>query len=210
MLIVSNLMFSYNNKRPIFSNVSFTLEAGQMMRIKGSNGKGKSTLLKVLLGLLASDDGTITLDATDDLDYFRSNCEYLSAENNALFEDMTAHENLTNWINLRSRNISSESIEITLEKWGFKDKYLTQQLPVGKFSTGMKRRLAMARVELSAAKLWFLDEPLYGLDTSGAALFKGMLNQHSANGGLSIIVNHEEGFFKEGFSGEFSTLELGL
>ena len=167
MLSIQNLCFKYENHKPLFEDISFDLKKGQVLRLKGSNGRGKSTLLKCLLGLLNPERGEVHLDGNSDLDYFKSQTEYLAPENNALFEDMSAMENLKTWLTIRQERPSQAEILEILNIWGFHGQYLIEKMPVGKYSTGMKRRLAIVRVRLSAKRLWLLDEPLYGLTKTG-------------------------------------------
>jgi heme ABC exporter ATP-binding subunit CcmA len=209
MLEVKNMAFSFESHPPLFKDLSFNLPQGQILRLAGGNGKGKSTLLKCLLGLLQSDQGSVILNGNEDLGYFKENVEYLPAESNAHFEDLSAIENIKMWVQLKSGNFNHEDAVESLNKWGFTGNYLIEQLPVSKFSTGMKRRLAMVRVSLFSSKLWILDEPLYGLDKDGIDKFQSMLKTHLKNGGSTLIVSHDESIFKDGLSNE-SYSEINL
>lgn len=92
------------------------------------------------------------------------------------------------------RWMGSPSIKKTaddfLKEWGLSKIHLAQ-MPVEKFSTGMKRRLGLARIQLSQRKCLLLDEPLNGLDTQGVALFRAMLEKHRSTNGSAIVVSHE-------------------
>lgn len=208
MLKVTEIGFSYGNRNNLFSDISFQVEKSEVLRIKGVNGKGKSTLLKCLLGLLSLDSGDVLLEGQSELDYFRKNTEYLSPEANALFDDMSACENIESWLSLRSLKIDRDSIKDALQLWGFSGDYLLEKMPVSQFSTGMKRRLAMARVSLSSTKLWLLDEPLYGLDKQGVEQFQELLVKHTSNGGAAIIISHDESIFRDNKAFTYKELEL--
>ena len=197
LLSVENVSFSYEQHAPLFSNLSLELQRGEILRLAGSNGKGKSTFLMCLLGLLKFDNGNISFDGSDYIDDLRINSEYLPAECNGLFEDLSAIENMKFWTELNGSQSNEENIKQSLKNWGFKSSYLIEKLPVSKFSTGMKRRLAMVRVELSSKKLWVLDEPLYGLDTDGIKRFSETLNEHLADEGSALIVSHDETIFQQ-------------
>ena len=174
----------------------------------GPNGKGKSTLLKVLVGLLEADSGVVCFDGSSDLDSFREKTEYLAAEENALIEEFSALYNVQTWLKLRGKSLSEVAISEELRRWNLSGKYLTERMPVGKFSTGMKRRLALCRLSLSPAKLWIVDEPLYGLDTNGVQNLKERMLTFLASEGMILIVSHENMFFESGFEGRITTLEI--
>lgn len=193
MLTVENLAFGYN-ERLLFENLSFTLREGQILQVKGPNGIGKSSLLAILAGILSPKDGQIILKRSNDqlvMDR-RYLTEYLAAESNNLFLKMSAIENLSFWVGLKHSIISKADILSELDYWQLADPLISQQLAVEKFSTGMKRRLALARLTLSASLLWLLDEPLFGLDQVAVSLFCARLSRHLKAGGMAIFVSHEQ------------------
>ena len=208
MLKVEKLNFSYGSYRKLLNEISFDMSPQEIIRLKGSNGKGKSTLIKCLLGLLTIDDGEISLDGQVDLSYFRYNSEYLAPEENALFSDLAAMENLNAWCSLTEVKTTHDQMINALGHWGFKGEFLVENLPVSKFSTGMKRRLALVRLSLSSSKLWLLDEPLYGLDVDGVKKFKSLLKDHINDGGMAIIISHDESIFTDSKSLPVRTIEL--
>ncbi|MFW7378842.1 MAG: heme ABC exporter ATP-binding protein CcmA [Oligoflexus sp.] len=193
MLAVENLSFGYRF-RSIFHNLSFRVEGGELLHIVGPNGCGKTTLISVLAGLAQASQGSIhwqdaqTGSTSRDL---RQHLEYLPAEANALYGKMDALENLRFWLRLRGRNADDESIIAELQRWELGHPLIRQNFPVEKFSTGMKRRLAIARVHLSGAPCWLLDEPLYGLDQKGVATFQELLAEHLRKGGCAVVVSHD-------------------
>ena len=195
MLEVKDISFAYGNHRPLFKDLSFTLNRGEILRITGSNGKGKSTLMKCLLGLLTADKGEVLFDGDLDLYNLRANTEYIAPETNAHFEDLSATENIETWTSLKGLTHSTAHTETQLADWGFRDQYLIKKLPVEKFSTGMKRRLAIVRISLSESPLWFLDEPIYGLDKEGVSKFTNLLQKHVNNGGMALMISHDESIF---------------
>jgi heme exporter protein A len=188
MLRVNHLTFSFKN-RPLFDGLSFHVSAGQLVRIAGPNGAGKSTLMGLILGLLSGYTGHIEFAGDDD---FRQWTSWIAPDANGLSTDLSAVENLRFWLSLRGRSASPESVAQTLESWGLKGTWIQESLPVGKFSTGMRRRLALARLELEDTRLWLLDEPLFGLDDKACQLFKLALERHARAGRSALIITHDE------------------
>jgi heme exporter protein A len=193
MLKVEHLSFEYGLGRQIFSNFQMVVQPGELVQIKGSNGKGKSTFVKILAGLLSPTQGTVTWTKGDEQVHPKDCCEYLSAEHNGLNDELSALVNLQFWCSLRQGQISSRQISEALETWGLVGDLVQSRLAVSRFSTGMKRRLALARVQLSPAPLWLLDEPTYGLDTQAMVVLFSALKKHLQEGGTAILVSHEPG-----------------
>lgn len=161
----------------------------------GPNGAGKSTFMAVVAGLLRADSGTIEYFPGDEKDGpapdRRVYLEYLPAEANGLFVKMDAVQNLSFWSELRGIAASEEQILQALRHWRLDHPLLRQGFPVEKFSTGMKRRLALARLQLSPAPCWLLDEPVYGLDAEATAAFTRLVASHLSKGGSGLVVSHE-------------------
>lgn len=192
MLEIENLSFGYRF-RPIFSGVNFTVGPGELLHITGQNGSGKTTLMTILAGLKQQTGGAIRVDTKrlpqgEDL---RKVFEYLPAEANALYGTMDAMENLRFWLRLRQLPDDDERLIEALALWDLDHPFIRRNFPVERFSTGMKRRLALARVQLSEAPCWLLDEPLYGLDQKGIATFQGILQKHLDADRAAIVVSHD-------------------
>ncbi|MBC7532576.1 MAG: heme ABC exporter ATP-binding protein CcmA [Oligoflexus sp.] len=192
MLDIKLLSFRYQFKT-ILSQLSFRAVTGEILHITGPNGSGKTTLMSLLAGLRKEAGGTIEyrLPSGKAAEDRRTYVEYLPAEANALFGKMDAMSNLRFWRKLRNLEASDASIRAVLKKWDLDHPLVRQNFPVESFSTGMKRRLALARLELSETPCWLLDEPLYGLDTKGIETFQLMLDEHLKKGGITIIVSHD-------------------
>jgi heme exporter protein A len=173
--------------------------SGELVQLSGPNGAGKTTLMKILVGLLRPTSGDITLSA-------ESGLEYLPSESNGLYGRLNAVQNLRFFLSLRGCTLADSEIHEALAKWNLHHEWICRHLAVDKFSTGMKRRLALTRVMLSPSKLWLLDEPLYGLDEKAIQTFRTMLEAHLRHGGAAIMVSHEKSIF-DGL--QYRSLALG-
>jgi heme exporter protein A len=151
--------------------------------------------MSIVAGLLHADAGSIDFfpggRETAAADDRRQYMEYLPAEANGLYLKMDATHNLLFWSALRGESVALEAVFKALERWNLNHALLRDNFPVEKFSTGMKRRLALARLALSPAPLWLLDEPLYGLDTQATGVFQDLLSEHLTAGGMALLVSHD-------------------
>lgn len=193
MLKVRHLTFSFKN-RPLFSDLSFDVGPGSIVRIAGPNGSGKSTLLSLITGLISGAKGSVVFDGSSD---FRSWTSWIAADANGLFSSLSAVANLQFWLELRHTAIATDRIQTVLNDWGLTGDWVQSRLPVARFSTGMRRRLSLARLELDGSKLWVLDEPLFGLDDAACRKFRLRLKEHLAQGGAAIVVTHDERLLDE-------------
>lgn len=193
MLVVSRLSFGYRHRR-LFSELSMTVAAGELVHLAGPNGAGKSTCMAIIAGLLTADGGSVEFFpspggvAAEDRRHWQ---EYLPAEGNGLYLKMDATQNLLFWSRLRGLNLDAEAVHAALDPWGLSHPLLRQGFAVEKFSTGMKRRLALARLALSPAPCWLLDEPVYGLDAQAMDIFQARLSAHLQRGGMALVVSHD-------------------
>lgn len=192
MLEIKQLSFRYQYK-VILQKLSFTVNPGEILHITGPNGSGKTTLMSILAGLRKEAGGSIDYRLNDgqiasDRRHF---VEYLPAEANALFGKMDAMSNLRFWRKLRGLDARDSALRPALARWDLDHPLIRENFPVESFSTGMKRRLALARLELSDTPCWLLDEPLYGLDSKGIETFQGMLESHLEQNGITVIVSHD-------------------
>lgn len=194
MLQVKDLSFGFRHRR-LFDAVSFTVSPQELVHLAGPNGAGKSTFMSIVAGLLHPDKGDVSffpgVGAAEPVEDRRRFAEYLPAEANGLYVKMDATQNLLFWAELRGAKVGKAEIWKELERWNLNHALVRDGFPVEKFSTGMKRRLALARLALSPAPLWLLDEPLYGLDAQAVELFRGLLREHLDKGGLALVVSHD-------------------
>ncbi len=179
----------WRGDRHLLRGVNFELHAGQLLRVMGPNGIGKTSLLRCVAGLLPIESGDIEWRGRSGSAAFEAmhiELAYL-AHLNALKNDLSAFENLRYAIALR-RRVEAREISDTLEQLQIGP---CAPLPVRALSAGQKRRVALARVLLSNATLWILDEPVTNLDTSGTRLMETCMAEHLQAGGMIITAAHQ-------------------
>lgn len=193
MLEIKNLEFSYGSSRKLIKDFSLSVAKGEVVHIKGGNGKGKSTLIKLIAGLLSPQSGTINWLNGSEAMPASSQVEYLAPESNGLNDELTADKNLKFWVRLKNPIVTVNEIDNAMAVWGLRGELVQKRLGVGRFSTGMKRRLAIARVSISPSPLWLFDEPTYGLDNEALLSLSDLMRAHAQKGGIVMLVSHEPG-----------------
>ena len=190
MLIAQDLA-CLRGDRLLFKQIGFTLNAGCLMYVLGENGSGKSSLLRMVCGLLNPEVGTITWQGQP---IKQASEEYLSkltyiGHLNGLKDDLTAIENLQISARLAGEFVDAQAALTALTAIGIAR---CAKLPVGVLSQGQKRRVALARLWLSHAPLWVLDEPFAALDASSVLTLATCISAHMARGGMTIITTHQD------------------
>ncbi|MDP1594190.1 MAG: cytochrome c biogenesis heme-transporting ATPase CcmA [Gallionella sp.] len=189
MLEVSNLACSRGDHR-LFSDLSFALHPGQIMQIQGANGSGKTSLLRTLCGFIIPDDGKISWcgENVRELDeaYF-AQMMYLG-HLNAIKDELSALENLRISAGLSGTELNEKDAIAALRRMGLRGR---ERLPTKVLSQGQRRRVALARLLVSDAKLWILDEPLAALDVGAVALIQELIAEHLARLGMVIFTTHQ-------------------
>jgi len=190
MLIARNLT-CLRGDRLLFKKIGLELSAGGLMYVLGENGSGKSSLLRLLCGLLSPEDGEVFWNGKsikNDAENYQSNLTYIG-HLNGLKDDLTALENLQFSARLAANVVDNAVALNALTAIGVAR---CANLPVGVLSQGQKRRVALAKLWLSTSQLWILDEPFAALDTASVAILAEQLNQHMAKGGMAIITTHQD------------------
>jgi heme exporter protein A len=199
MFSVTHLSCSRGEKR-LFSGVTFSLQPGQWLHLEGDNGVGKTSLLRLACGLSALEEGEICWNqqsVVQNPQEFRANLAYLGHQL-ALKEDLTPLENLRADAAVAGRPLSVADALKALAQLGLRGK---AHLPVRVLSQGQKRRTALARLWVSTAKLWILDEPFVALDTTAQNALSEVINGHLANQGMVLLTSHQAvSLGGEGFS----------
>jgi heme exporter protein A len=184
-LVVDALGQSYGDLA-LFQNLSFAVGNGQALVITGDNGSGKSTLLRTLAGLMEPSEGTIRLEGLADGDAIAEHCHLVSFAN-ALKPELTATETLTHWRDILGAGAKGLTIPEALDVLGLGALADTR---AGILSTGLKRRLALARILVAPRPLWLLDEPTAALDLASSRMVAMMITTHLRHGGLAVIATH--------------------
>ena len=189
MFSVTHLSCSRGEKR-LFSGVTFSLQPGQWLHLEGDNGVGKTSLLRLVCGLSALEEGEICWhqqSVAQNPQEFRANLAYLGHQL-ALKEDLTPLENLRADAAVAGRPLSVTEALKALAQLGLRGR---EHLPVRVLSQGQKRRTALARLWVSTAKLWILDEPFVALDTTAQNALSEVINAHLANQGMVLLTSHQ-------------------
>ena len=179
----------WRGERHVLRGVSFELAAGEALHVSGPNGVGKTSLLRVVCGLLQAEEGEVYWNGQPTR---VANSVYLEAlaylsHDTALKGDLTAIENLRFSVGLR-RSVTENDAHRVLTDLGVEE---CAQLPCRVLSAGQRRRVALCRILLSDARLWVLDEPFTNLDAASSAHVADTLAQHLERGGLALIAAHQ-------------------
>ncbi len=179
----------WRGERHVLRGLSVEAAPGDCVHLAGPNGSGKTTLLRVLAGLLTPEQGGVSWQGQPiaaDRDAYAATISYLG-HSDGLKPDFTARENLAFECGLR-RVLEAGDIDAVLAQVGLSG---AREQPARSLSAGQRRRLAMARVILSQAGLWLLDEPFTNLDTDGVQMLAGVIARHLDAGGAALIASHQ-------------------
>lgn len=182
MLDVADLACERAGRR-VFEAVDFTLERGQLLVLRGANGSGKSSLLRVLAGLVPASAGTMRYEG-DTVPGLIGQCHYVGHAE-PVKPRLTVEETLA--FLARIDGVGPERVAAALRDFGLdglKDE--RGQL----LSAGQKRRTALARLRLGVRPVWLLDEPEVGLDEASRSRLMGQIRTHLAEGGMAVVATH--------------------
>ena len=189
MLEICNLACTRGDHQ-LFSGLSFSLAAGELLQVQGENGKGKTSLLRMLCGFLAPAAGEIRWRGQDirelDEEYY-AEMVYLG-HLNAIKDELNALENLRISAGLAGCEVDDKQAIAALRHMGLRGR---ETLPVKVLSQGQRRRVALARLLIGNAPLWILDEPLTALDVGAVGLMQELIGTHLAKNGMVIFTTHQ-------------------
>ena len=188
MLLINNLSF-FRDENLIFENLNLSLSNGQITQLRGKNGSGKTTFLKVILNLLSSKTGEIFWEGQNinkNIFNFYNQITYI-ADHNTSSRKLSVLDNINFWKGLSSSNLSNDETLLLLETFNLK-KYLNTETMY--LSSGEVKKLELLRLILEQKKIWVLDEPYNHLDDSSIEILNQTIVDHANNDGIILFASH--------------------
>ncbi|WP_286233718.1 cytochrome c biogenesis heme-transporting ATPase CcmA [Thalassotalea sediminis] len=188
-LIETRNLTCIREDRVLFESLDFAVNRGDIVQVEGPNGAGKTSLLRIIAGLSQPYDGDVYfngLTINDCREAYHENMLYLG-HSVGIKGELTAQENLA--FNLALSGLSAESAEETLAEValiGFEDALASH------LSAGQHRRIALAKLWQSTAKIWILDEPFTAIDKKGVLTLEQRMQVHAEKGGAVILTTHQD------------------
>jgi heme exporter protein A len=177
-------------ERELFSGLDLQVFAGQCLHIRGENGVGKTSLLRLLTGLTSPESGEVLWNGhyiKKEASEYHSKLLFLG-HRDALKEDLSAIENLRLYAAIDGITLSEQDAFASLWRFGLKGR---EDLPVNCLSAGQKKRVLMARMLTRCAQVWILDEPFNALDTHAVQELQELIAEHLRGNGLVVLTSHQ-------------------
>ena len=188
MLLINNLSFS-RNKTKIFENLNLSLNNKGMMQIKGKNGSGKTTFLKVILNILEPESGEIIWKGKNikkNIFDFYNQTTFIM-DNNTSTRELSVEDNINFWKGLSSSKLNNDEIFKLLKKLDIEQYYKTRVMLL---SSGERKKLELLRLILEQKKLWVLDEPFNHLDDLSIEILNQTFLDHINSDGMILFASH--------------------
>ena len=170
--------------RNVFSGLDFAASSGEVLAVTGANGSGKTSLLRLIAGLLLPAEGSIALEGGDGELTLPEQAHYLG-HRDALKPALSVAENLLFWRDFLGGEVFEADASLKAVALDH-----AAHLPAAYLSAGQRRRLSLARLLAVRRPVWLLDEPTAALDAAGQELFAGLMRDHLARGGLIVAATH--------------------
>src|SRR6476469_3926253 len=170
--------------REVFSGLDFEAASGEVLAVTGPNGAGKTSLLRLIAGLLVPAGGSLGLEGGDTELTLPEQAHYLG-HRDALKPALSVTENLSFWRDFLGGKPSDTRNGLAAVGLDH-----AAQLPAAYLSAGQRRRLSIARLLVVRRTVWLLDEPANALETAGQEMFKALMQDHLAQGGLIVAATH--------------------
>lgn len=190
VLLEARGLFCERDDRVLFNDLAFSLHEGELLQVQGSNGSGKTTLLRILCGLNSSYEGELFWEGVpidEDRETFLASLLYLG-HRVGVNKILTARENLR-WSAALHSPKTDQDIDASLEAVGLMG---YADITCRNMSAGQQQRVSLARLLLSPARLWVLDEPFTTLDVRGVKILENLLAAHVAQGGAVLVTTHHQ------------------
>ena len=188
MLLINNLSFSRNETK-IFENLNLSLSNKKIIQIKGRNGSGKTTFLKVILNILEHNNGEIIWKGKNIkkniFDFYKETTFIM--DNNTSTRELSVEDNINFWRGLSSSKLNNEEIFELLNKLNIEKYYKTKVMYL---SSGERKKLELIRLILEQKKLWVLDEPFNHLDDLSIEILNQTFLDHVNNDGMILFASH--------------------
>jgi len=190
MSFAGNAITCIRSDRIIFQRLSFSVKDGEVLYLKGPNGCGKSSLLRIMAGLLKPTEGILYWNEENiskSIDSYLGEFQYIGHQN-AIKGALSVKENIEFWAKLYNLKYNNIAIDDALQAFrldGLAD------FPARFLSAGQKRRLNLCRLSATNSRIWLLDEPSTSLDDAGSLCLKELITSHLDRGNMVIMATHE-------------------
>ena len=188
MLLINNLSFARNESK-IFENLNLSLSNKKIIQIKGKNGSGKTTFLKVILNILEPNTGEIIWNGKNikkNIFNFYNETTFIM-DNNTSTKELSVQDNINFWKGLSSSKLNNDEIFKLLKKLDIEQYYKTKVMFL---SSGERKKLELLRLILEQKKLWVLDEPFNHLDDLSIKILNQTFLDHINNNGMILFASH--------------------
>ena len=182
MKLIGEQLTCVRGERTVFADLSFAVSAGEMLVLKGRNGAGKTSLLRLVAGLGEPASGQLLLEGGHNELSIAQQCHFI-AHQNAIKPSLSVRENLEFWAGF----LSGKDIDQALAAFNLD---ALSSYAAALLSAGQSRRLNLARLLVAPRALWLLDEPTVGLDTASADALRTHMQAHLDSGGMIVATTH--------------------